>query len=171
MNGEHLLRRIRAAQLSQKELADRMGVMPQSVSSMMKSKNVGSDKLEEICKAINKPMNFLYEGYKDDMYTVTPEPIIINSKENDDKNQIIANLFEMLKQKDEDIRRISGDCDSKEQSYKEELKELRSSYEHKLAEKENIIEALRNEYKLLEHQVYDMRPFTKEEYTVGAKQL
>ena len=99
MTGEHLAKRIKAAQLSQKELADRMNVIPQLVSSMCKTKSVGSEKLEMVCKALGKPMNFLYEGthYYEKVSNV--EGVI---KFGEDNSEIISTLIQMLKTKDEE---------------------------------------------------------------------
>lgn len=134
MTGEYLAKRIKAAQLTQKELADRMNVVPQLVNAWCKSKSVGSEKLEQVCKAIGKPMNFLYEGYEGDVYTYFPEPIIIKDKS--DSNNNTVNL---------------------------EIEELKRKYEEKLEKKEEQLNELIAHCRWLEHNLYSNGAFEKTE--------
>ena len=102
MNGEQLKKRIMAAQLTQKELAERLNVKPQTVTSWLATKNIGSEKLELVCKAIGKPINFLYEGtpYYDDPH----QGNVIKFGDND--SDVIKSLVEMLKQKESEVREM-----------------------------------------------------------------
>ncbi len=102
MTGEYLSKRIKAAQLTKKELADRMNVVPQLIDGLCKSKSVGSGKLEQVCKAIGKPINFLYEGtpYYDDHH----QGNVIKFGDND--SDVIKSLVEMLKQKESEVREM-----------------------------------------------------------------
>ena len=102
MDGEYLAKRIKAAGFSQADIARRMGVSPQSISSMLRYKSVGSDKLEAICRIIEKPINSLYEGYEDNNYIVKTEPASTMGE----NSQAVNTLLEMLKQKDEGIKEL-----------------------------------------------------------------
>lgn len=137
MTGEYLSKRIKAAQLTKKELADRMNVVPQLIDGLCKSKSVGSGKLEQVCKAIGKPINFLYEGYEGDAYTYFPEPIIINegnkseSEVNINLSKAVNQMREKLDKKDEIIEKKDGIIEEKDKEIKDlrtKLDELTSQY-------------------------------------------
>ena len=135
MTGEYLSKRIKAAQFTQKELAARMNVVPQLINAMFKSKSVGSEKLEQVCKAIGKPMNFLYEGYEGDAYTYFPEPIIVKDKTDT----------------------------SDDQKKDSEIEELKKKYEEKLEKKDEQLNELIAHCRWLEHNLYSDRVFEKTE--------
>lgn len=146
MTGEHLEKRIKAAQLTKKELAARMNVVPQSVQSMLKYKSVGSDKLEDVCRAIGKPINFLYEGYEDDAFTVKeakPLPEILKSSGSE--NAVVLTLLEIIKAKDA------------------EFSEARNKYDENMKEKDQEIKRLNSQVANLSRQLYNIPAFEKTE--------
>ena len=72
MNGEHLKKKIEGVGWSQKDLAQSLKITPQTVNNWCSETKTSfkAITLEKICSTINKPMSYLYEGYKGEDYTV-----------------------------------------------------------------------------------------------------
>lgn len=114
MNGQHIDKKLKALQVTKKDLADKMGVAPQSVSSFVNSKAVGTDTLEKICAAVDQPITFFYEGYQDNEFlpkTGFEEYVLITGEEDDKQLScklvaVIDKMREELKEKDETIQSL-----------------------------------------------------------------
>lgn len=106
MEGGKLEKITKKREIPQTKLAKMMKVTPQTITKMFKTKSIGSDKLEEFCRALGLKINDLYEGtdlYQEVLPTTTatieyndPEKEIIKLKA---ENNLLRELFN-LKQKE-----------------------------------------------------------------------
>ena len=106
MDGKHIKTKIMESHLSQKEVAERMGVTPQTISSMLTGKNIGSEVLEKLCTAIGKTINQIYEGYKDnEFFEKINSPVIIPGKNEEQESEIVKRLMDMIEAKDIELHK------------------------------------------------------------------
>lgn len=98
MSGEQLKRILKKMQVKTKLLAEKMHVSPQNISDIYKRKNIGSDKLEEICRVLDIKINDLYKEtdlyfeplIPDGMIDSTNEEIIRLRAENDVLRELVG---------------------------------------------------------------------------------
>ena len=60
MNGKELKLKIDALGITQRSLAERMGVTPQTISAILTAKDIRTSSLERIAQVANKPMIYFY---------------------------------------------------------------------------------------------------------------
>ena len=60
MTGERLKEIIKGANVTQREIAEKLNITPQAMTSIFRSQDVGSGKIEEIASAMNVPMSYFY---------------------------------------------------------------------------------------------------------------
>lgn len=106
MDGKHIKKKIMESHLSQKEVAEKMGVTPQTISSMLAGKNISSEVLEKLCRVIGTTMNKLYEGYKDDEFYEQTNSSIVNATNNIEQHEgdVIGRLLDVIQQKEAELK-------------------------------------------------------------------
>ena len=62
MSGEELKKKLKSAGISQAEIARRLGVVPQSVIQTLEAKDIKSGFIEDLCRVLDKDINFFYGG-------------------------------------------------------------------------------------------------------------
>ena len=60
MTGKELKLKIDALGITQRSLAEQMGVTPQTVSAILAAKDIRTSSLERIAQVTNKPMSYFY---------------------------------------------------------------------------------------------------------------
>ena len=60
MTGRELKLKIDALGITQRSLAEQMGVTPQTVSAILTAKDIRTSSLERIAQVTNKPMSYFY---------------------------------------------------------------------------------------------------------------
>lgn len=64
MTGEKLKGLVKQGSTTQKEIAEKLGITPQGVTSIFRSQDVGTATLEKIAEAMNVPMTYFYPSDK-----------------------------------------------------------------------------------------------------------
>lgn len=62
MSGEELKKKLKESGVSQAEIARRLGVIPQSVIQTLEAKDIKSGFIEDLCRILDKDINFFYGG-------------------------------------------------------------------------------------------------------------
>ena len=63
MSGEELKRIITTVDIPQAQIAEMLGIFPQSFHTLLKSKDVKSGMIESLCRILNKDITFFYPTY------------------------------------------------------------------------------------------------------------
>lgn len=63
MSGEELKRIITTVDIPQAQIAEMLGIFPQSFHTLLKSKDVKSGMIENLCRILNKDITFFYPAY------------------------------------------------------------------------------------------------------------
>lgn len=63
MSGEELKRIITTVDIPQAQIAEMLGIFPQSFHTLLKSKDVKSGMIESLCRILNKDITFFYPAY------------------------------------------------------------------------------------------------------------
>lgn len=107
MNGKILKEKLRHIGKSQKELADMLGVTPQSVNAILSASDVRSGTIERLAKVLKLPMSYFY----DDGTTVNNVSATgvntgasVNGDVNIGGNERVKYLEELLKEKERTIQ-------------------------------------------------------------------
>lgn len=61
MDGKFLKRKILECGKTQKEVAEMLGISPQSMTSILNASDVRSGTIERLCKVLDLPITFFYE--------------------------------------------------------------------------------------------------------------
>ena len=62
MDGKFLKRKILECGKTQKEVAELLGISPQAMTSILNASDVRSGTIERLCKVLDLPISFFYEG-------------------------------------------------------------------------------------------------------------
>lgn len=63
MSGEELKSIITTVDIPQAQIAEMLGIFPQSFHTLLKSKDVKSGMIENLCRILNKDITFFYPAY------------------------------------------------------------------------------------------------------------
>ena len=63
MSGEELKRIITTVDIPQAQIAEMLGIFPQSFHTLLKSKDVKSGMIESLCRILNNDITFFYPAY------------------------------------------------------------------------------------------------------------
>lgn len=112
MEGKIFQQKLRDLGITQAQVAEVLGITPQSVSSMMKAMSVKTSTLEKIAKGLGKDISLFFSDNESDMASM--------KKALDEKDERIRKLEERVKAleaqaqtKDETISRLIGIIDKK----------------------------------------------------------
>ena len=98
MKGEDLKKRLKETSIPMSEIANRLGILPQTLYSAFNADDVKSGLLEKLSEALNVPVSFFYG----DSYTITGNNIV-NSGSNNAVNASDERLLSLLVSKDEQL--------------------------------------------------------------------
>ena len=98
MKGEDLKKRLKETSIPMSEIANRLGILPQTLYSAFNADDVKSGLLEKLSEALNVPISFFYG----DSYTITGNNIV-NSGSNNAVNATDERLLTLLVSKDEQL--------------------------------------------------------------------
>ena len=98
MKGEDLKKRLKETSITMSEIANRLGILPQTLYSAFNADDVKSGLLEKLSEALNVPISFFYG----DAYTITGNNIV-NSGDNNAVNASDDRLISLLMSKDEQL--------------------------------------------------------------------
>lgn len=98
MKGEDLKKRLKETSIPMSEIANRLGILPQTLYSAFNADDVKSGLLEKLSEALNVPISFFYG----DAYTITGNNIV-NSGSNNAVNASDDRLITLLANKDEQL--------------------------------------------------------------------
>lgn len=115
MKGEDLKKRLKETSIPMSEIANRLGILPQTLYSAFNADDVKSGLLEKLSEALNVPISFFYG----DAYTITGNNIV-NSGSNNAVNASDDRLISLLVAKDEQLTMAMKQT-SKAQSQMDEL--------------------------------------------------
>lgn len=115
MKGEDLKKRLKETSIPMSEIANRLGILPQTLYSAFNADDVKSGLLEKLSEALNVPISFFYG----DAYTITGNNIV-NSGSNNAVNASDDRLISLLMSKDEQLTMAMKQT-SKAQSQMDEL--------------------------------------------------
>ena len=115
MKGEDLKKRLKETSITMSEIANRLGILPQTLYSAFNADDVKSGLLEKLSEALNVPISFFYG----DAYTITGNNIV-NSGDNNAVNASDDRLISLLMSKDEQLTMAMKQT-SKAQSQMDEL--------------------------------------------------
>lgn len=115
MKGEDLKKRLKETSIPMSEIANRLGILPQTLYSAFNADDVKSGLLEKLSEALNVPISFFYG----DAYTITGNNIV-NSGSNNAVNASDDRLISLLVTKDEQLTMAMKQT-SKAQSQMDEL--------------------------------------------------
>lgn len=96
MTGKELKLKIDALGITQRSLAEQMGVTPQTVSAILTAKDIRTSSLERIAQVTNKPMSYFY-GETDNAQAVASGDssiAAINSNVNSSEVELFKKLLE-----------------------------------------------------------------------------
>ena len=62
MDGKYVKRKIIECGKTQKEIAEMLGISPQSMTSILNASDVRSGTIERLCRVLDVPITFFYEG-------------------------------------------------------------------------------------------------------------
>ena len=98
MKGEDLKKRLKETSIPMSEIANRLGILPQTLYSAFNADDVKSGLLEKLSEALNVPVSFFYG----DSYNITGNNIV-NSGSNNAVNATDERLLSLLVSKDEQL--------------------------------------------------------------------
>lgn len=107
MTGKELKLKIDALGITQRSLAEQMGVTPQTVSAILTAKDIRTSSLERIAQVTNKPMSYFY-GETDNAQAVASGDssiAAINSNVNASEVELLKRLLE---EKERTIKILMG---------------------------------------------------------------
>lgn len=107
MTGKELKLKIDALGITQRSLAEQMGVTPQTVSAILTAKDIRTSSLERIAQVTNKPMSYFY-GETDNAQAVASGDssiAAINSNVNASEVELLKKLLE---EKERTIKILMG---------------------------------------------------------------
>ena len=107
MTGKELKLKIDALGITQRSLAEQMGVTPQTVSAILTAKDIRTSSLERIAQVTNKPMSYFYGETNNTQAVVSGNSSIaaINSNINSSEVELLKNLLE---EKERTIKILMG---------------------------------------------------------------
>ena len=112
MEGKNFQKKLKELGITQAQVAEILGITPQSVSSMMKAMSVKTSSLEKIARGLGKDISVFFDDNTSDIASM--------KKALDEKDAIIKKLDErvtsleaQLKAKDETIATLIGIIDKK----------------------------------------------------------
>ena len=96
MTGKELKLKIDALGITQRSLAEQMGVTPQTVSAILTAKDIRTSSLERIAQVTNKPMSYFYGETNNAQAVVSGDSSIaaINSNVNSSEVELLKKLLE-----------------------------------------------------------------------------
>lgn len=109
MTGQELKDLVSKSGITQKSLAERLAVTPQSISAIFSASDVRSGTIERIARAIGKPMSYFYpeaSGEGGEVHVETNSGIVSgtnNGHIGTDQQAVIDRLLEANAKKDEQI--------------------------------------------------------------------
>lgn len=107
MTGKELKLKIDALGITQRSLAEQMGVTPQTVSAILTAKDIRTSSLERIAQVTNKPMSYFYGETNNAQAVVSGDSSIaaINSNVNSSEVELLKKLLE---EKERTIKILMG---------------------------------------------------------------
>ena len=107
MTGKELKLKIDALGITQRSLAEQMGVTPQTVSAILAAKDIRTSSLERIAQVTNKPMSYFYGETNNAQAVVSRDSSIaaINSNVNSSEVELLKKLLE---EKERTIKILMG---------------------------------------------------------------
>ena len=96
--------------ITQEELAKRIGVEPVTVSRMESgSRNITAVEIEKLSKALNRPLSYFYEGKEEEYQKV--DNLRVNFKDLDSKDlevieRVVSQIREIKREEDEAEERL-----------------------------------------------------------------
>ena len=106
MKGEDLKKRLKDTSIPMSEIANRLGILPQTLYSAFNADDVKTGLLEKLSEALNVPLSFFYG----DSYTITGNNIV-NSGDNNAVNANDDRLVTLLLNKDEQLTKSQSQID------------------------------------------------------------
>ena len=106
MKGEDLKKRLKDTSIPMSEIANRLGILPQTLYSAFNADDVKTGLLEKLSEALNVPLSFFYG----DSYTITGNNIV-NSGDNNAVNANDDRLITLLLNKDEQLIKSQSQID------------------------------------------------------------
>ena len=106
MKGEDLKKRLKDTSIPMSEIANRLGILPQTLYSAFNADDVKTGLLEKLSEALNVPLSFFYG----DSYTITGNNIV-NSGDNNAVNANDDRLITLLLNKDEQLTKSQSQID------------------------------------------------------------
>ena len=109
MDGEKIKRIIKENGFSLVEIAAALGMSKQNFSMLLKGDNIKSGTMEDIARAMGKPVNFFYTGESSGTAVVNGGTVNgnVNGKV-DEGNDAVSALVDQLAIKDRQIDRLLG---------------------------------------------------------------
>ena len=107
MTGKELKLKIDALGITQRSLAEQMGVTPQTVSAILTAKDIRTSSLERIAQVTNKPMSYFYGEIDNAQAVASGDSSIaaINSNVNSSEVELLKKLLE---EKERTIKILMG---------------------------------------------------------------
>ena len=107
MTGKELKLKIDELGITQRSLAEQMGVTPQTVSAILAAKDIRTSSLERIAQVTNKPMSYFYGETNNAQAVVCGDSSIaaINSNVNSSEVELLKKLLE---EKERTIKILMG---------------------------------------------------------------
>ena len=107
MTGKELKLKIDALGITQRSLAEQMGVTPQTVSAILTAKDIRTSSLERIAQVTNKPMSYFY-GETDNAQAVASGDSSIAAISSNVNSSEVELLKKMLEEKERTIKILMG---------------------------------------------------------------
>lgn len=107
MTGKELKVKIDALGITQRSLAEQMGVTPQTVSAILTAKDIRTSSLERIAQVTNKPMSYFY-GEADNAQAVASGDSSIAAINSNVNSSEVELLKKLLEEKERTIKILMG---------------------------------------------------------------
>lgn len=107
MTGKELKLKIDALGITQRSLAEQMGVTPQTVSAILTAKDIRTSSLERIAQVTNKPMSYFY-GETDNAQAVASGDSSIAAIYSNVNSSEVELLKKLLEEKERTIKILMG---------------------------------------------------------------
>lgn len=122
MTGESLKPFITALDVSQAETARKLGMSPQALDSMLKTKDVKTGLLEQLARIYKKPISYFFDEKE-------PAPTIVEAVDHSiaaSNSEISIGDFEALKKENSMLEKLINEKDERIKELKERILELKS---------------------------------------------